>query len=79
MRAVTIAKPEEGIRLDRYLQRVMPLAPKSFFYRMLRAKNITVNRRRCSGNEALAEGDTVYFFLSDETMEKSIELTRKKD
>ena len=66
----TVGRQEAGLRLDKYLGKIMPGAPASFFYRMLRAKNITVNRKKCSGKEVLCEGDAVMFFLSEETMTK---------
>ena len=40
MREVIISEREEGQRLDRYLEKYMPDAPKSFFYKMMRKKNI---------------------------------------
>ena len=36
MREVIISEREEGQRLDRYLEKYMPDAPKSFFYKMMR-------------------------------------------
>ena len=43
MREVIISEREEGQRLDRYLEKYMPDAPKSFFYKMMRKKNIVLN------------------------------------
>lgn len=65
-----IRQEEEGMRLDKYLGRYMPLAPKSFFYKMLRKKNITRNRQKCDGSEKLCRGDQIELFLSEETVEK---------
>src|SRR5699024_12773753 len=45
-------------------------APKSFLYKMLRKKNITLNGKKALGNEILSAGDTVKLFLSDETVSK---------
>ena len=45
MRQLQIQAAEEGQRLDKYLSRYMPEAPKSFFYKMLRKKNITCNKK----------------------------------
>ena len=70
MRAVTIGQNEAGQRLDKFLAKYMKLAPKSFFYKMMRKKNITLNGKKCEGGEMLAEGDTVKLFLADETIEK---------
>lgn len=70
MKNMTIGSNEAGQRLDKYLAKVLARAPKSFFYKMLRKKNITLNGKKASGSEKLAVGDQVAFFLSDETMEK---------
>lgn len=63
-----IAGPNEaGQRLDKYLKKLLKSAPDSFIYKMLRKKNITLNGKKASGNEKLAEGDSVKIFFSDET------------
>lgn len=69
MQEITIGKNEAGQRLDKFLAKYMNLAPKSFFYKMMRKKNITLNGRKCEGAEKLAEGDLVKLFLSDETID----------
>ena len=69
MRELSIESAQEGLRLDKYLQKYMPKAPKSFFYKMLRKKNITRNGKKCDGSERLAEGDVIRLFLSEETIE----------
>ena len=70
MKAMNIGRNEAGQRLDKYLAKVLAEAPKSFLYKMLRKKNITLNGKKASGNEILKEQDEVKFFLSDETFEK---------
>lgn len=65
-----IGPNECGQRLDKYLAKVLAEAPKSFIYKMLRKKNITLNGKKASGSEKLQSGDHVKFFLSDDTMEK---------
>lgn len=68
MREIKAGPNEAGQRLDKFLQKFMPLAPSSFFYKMLRKKNITLNGKKAEGKEKLAEGDLVSFYLSDETI-----------
>lgn len=70
MRQFVIEENEAGQRFDKYLAKLMKEAPKSFFYKMLRKKNITLNGKKAAGNEKLTVGDTVKLFLSDETFEK---------
>lgn len=69
MRQIKIRENEAGQRLDKFLRKYMPLAPASFFYKMLRKKNITLNGKKAEGKEKLVLGDLVAFFLSDETIE----------
>lgn len=70
MRSVTIGTNQANQRLDKFLRKLMPGAGNGFLYKMLRKKNITLNGKRAEGNEILALGDTVSFFLSEETFEK---------
>jgi 23S rRNA pseudouridine955/2504/2580 synthase len=70
MKEIMISENEAGQRLDKFLAKYMDQAPKGFFYKMLRKKNITLNGHRAAGNEILAENDSLKLFLSDETMEK---------
>ena len=69
MREVLISEREEGQRLDRYLEKYMPDAPKSFFYKMMRKKNIVLNGKKVSGSERIQTGDQIKLFLADETIE----------
>lgn len=73
MREIRIRENESGQRLDKFLAKYMGLAPKSFFYKMMRKKNITLNGKKAQGNEHLKSGDVVKLFLSDETIEKFTE------
>lgn len=70
MKELCIGSNEAGQRLDKFLVKYMDLAPKSFLYKMLRKKNITLNGKKASGNEMLSTGDTVKLFLSDDTISK---------
>ena len=67
MKELKAGPNEAGQRLDKYLKKLLKCAPESFLYKMLRKKNITLNGKKASGNEKLAEGDTVRIFFSDET------------
>ncbi len=70
MRQISIRPKEAGQRFDKYLGKYLKKAPKSFLYKMLRKKNITLNGKKATGQEKLCAGDTVKLFLSDETIEK---------
>lgn len=70
MREIIIRSNDSGQRLDKFLGKYMRNAPKSFFYKMMRKKNITWNNKKASGKEILCEGDRIKLFLSDETIDK---------
>ena len=69
MKSFLVSQNEAGQRLDKLLSKYMDMAPKSFFYKMLRKKNITLNGKKAEGSEKVAEGDEIRLFLSDETIE----------
>lgn len=70
MRQITISQKEAGQRLDKYLAKYLNEAQKSFLYKMLRKKNITLNGKRAQGNELLQAGDEIRMFLAEETIAK---------
>ena len=74
-----IGKNEAGQRFDKYLHKLMPKAPTSFFYKMLRKKNIVLNGKKAEGKEKLAEGDVIKLFLAQETFQGFCELQEKNE
>ncbi len=68
MRQVSVGPNEAGQRLDKLLAKYLNQAPKSFLYKMMRKKNITLNGKKCEGSERLQEGDEIRLFLSEETI-----------
>lgn len=70
MREISVSQVDEGQRLDKYLAKYMPEAPKSFFYKMMRKKNIVLNGKKAAGMEKLCDGDKIKLFLADETIDK---------
>ena len=70
MTEYTVGKAQAGQRLDKFLKRFLDKAPDSFFYKMLRKKNITLNAHKAAGSEILTEGDVIRFFLSEDTIDK---------
>ena len=70
MKEFIIQKNEENQRFDKYLKKLLPNATTSFLYKMMRKKNIVINKKKVEGNEKLKAGDVVSIFLSDETFDK---------
>ena len=70
MKEINIDEKLAGQKMMRCLERYLSNAPKSFLYKMLRKKNITLNNSKATGDEKLKCGDTIKIFFSDETFEK---------
>ncbi|MCM1537011.1 MAG: RluA family pseudouridine synthase [bacterium] len=70
MKELIINREESGIRLDKFLEKLLPNAGRSFLYKMLRKKNITLNGKKAAGSERLREQDHICIFFSDETYEQ---------
>lgn len=68
MQERVITSYEAGQRLDKYVMKYLDKAPKSFVYKMLRKKNITLNGKKTDGSALIRENDTIKYFLSDETI-----------
>lgn len=79
MQAVIISEKEAGQRLDKFLSKYLNQASKSFLYKMLRKKNITLNGKKAEGLEKLSQGDEIKLYLSDETIEKFKKPENKTD
>lgn len=70
MKEFVIKPNEANQRFDKYLKKLLPNAGASFIYKMLRKKNITLNKKKAAGNEVVVSGDVINVFFSDETFDK---------
>ena len=68
MQEIIINEANAGQRLNKFLGKYLDAAPQSFIYKMLRKKNIKVNKTKATGNEVLQAGDQVQIFMTDETI-----------
>ena len=50
MKEFIITRNEAGQRADKLLVKYLKEAPKSFLYKMMRKKNITLNGKKIQGN-----------------------------
>lgn len=69
MKLITVGRNEAGQRLDKLLLKQLNKAPKSFIYKMLRKKNITLNGKKADGSEKTELNDEIRLFLSEETID----------
>lgn len=70
MEKLIVTPNEAGQRLDKLIFKYLNLAPKSFVYKMMRKKNITLNKNKCTGAEKTSTGDEITFWLSEDTINK---------
>lgn len=79
MQSFKVSKNEAGQRFDKLLMKKLNKAPKSFIYKMLRKKNITLNSAKAKGSETVNENDEIKMFLADQTIEKFTQKVDAKD
>lgn len=63
MQEIKIGVNDAGQRLDRFLQKHYETLTKSMMYKAIRNKKIKVNRKRCTYDQKLQEGDQILIFL----------------
>lgn len=69
MQEIKIGVNDAGQRLDRFLQKHYETLTKSMMYKAIRNKKIKVNRKRCTYDQKLQEGDSILLFLPYEFLE----------
>lgn len=67
---VKINKNDANQRLDKFLEKTFPYLNKSMMYKSIRKKKIKVNRKRCTFNQILKEGDSILLFLPPDLLEQ---------
>ncbi len=68
MKSITISSKDSGQRLDRFLSKTFDRLPKSLMFKEIRKKNIKINRKRCSADQILGEGDILDLYLNDDVL-----------
>ena len=70
MKEYIVSADDNGIKLIKYLGKVLCQANTSFIYKMLRKKNILLNDKKAAGNEILKASDSIKLYFSDDTFNK---------
>ena len=71
MKSFVIQENDKEQRLDKFIQKTVPLLPKSLLYKSIRTKRIKVNRKRGELSYRLQEGDLVELYLNDEFFQEN--------
>lgn len=66
MYKVTVDKNSNGQRADKFIKKLLPLAPSSFIYKMFRKKDIKINGKKASENMMVYTGDEIEMFLYED-------------
>lgn len=67
MKEFLVQKSEDGMRLQRYMEKVFSAMPQSVIYKSLRKKKVKVNGRRVTdGKHLLHTGDQIQMYISDD-------------
>lgn len=68
MRELIVGKNDAGQRIDKFLTKTYKNMPTSMMYKLIRKKNITVNRKRVKENQILIEGDCILIYAPDDVL-----------
>ncbi len=73
MKEFTINKNDSGQRVDKFIEKAVPLLPKSLMYKYIRTKRIKLNGKRCEISTRLCENDIMQLYIGDEFFETSLD------
>lgn len=73
MREYKINKNDSGQRLNKFLEKTVPLLPSSMMYKYLRLKRIKVNGKKTQFSYNLNQNDIVQLYINDEFFENKNE------
>lgn len=68
MKKIIVKKNDDGQRLDRFLQKQFSTLPKSMMFKQIRKKNIKINKKRCTPEQKLCEGDVIELYINDDML-----------
>lgn len=70
MKEITVGCNDAGQRLDRFVEKAVPLLPTSLLQKYIRLKRIKVNGRPSSKEARLVLGDVLSLYINDEFFDK---------
>jgi 23S rRNA pseudouridine955/2504/2580 synthase len=70
MKSITVKTNDAGQRLDKLLLKTFATLPKSMMFKQIRKKNIKVNRKRCTPEQIVNEGDVIELYLNDDLLQE---------
>ena len=79
MREIIVEKNENDQRIDRFLKKYLSNATQGTIYKLLRKKRIKLNNKKANPEDMILEGDSIQFYLSDETLDSFISDTKENN
>ncbi len=73
MKELIIGKNDAGQRLDRFLDKAVPLLPASLCQKYIRLKRVKLNGKAAKRDTRLSEGDLLQLYIADAFFEKPTE------
>lgn len=68
MKSIVVKKNDAGQRLDKLLMKTYESLPKSMMFKQIRKKNIKVNKKRCTPEQIVNEGDIIELYINDDML-----------
>ena len=70
MKKIVVEKNDSGQRLDKFLLKTFESLPKSMMFKQIRKKNIKVNKKKCTPEQTINEGDIIELYLNDDMLKE---------
>ncbi len=71
MQEIIINNNDAGQRIDKFLTKKYKNLPISMMYKLIRKKDITINRKRVKENQILCEGDLLRIYAPDDVLSEN--------
>lgn len=68
MKSIIVKKNDSGQRLDKLLMKTYESLPKSMMFKQIRKKNIKINKKRCTPEQIVNEGDIIELYINDDML-----------
>jgi 23S rRNA pseudouridine955/2504/2580 synthase len=78
MPSLRVTEDGAGLRLDRYLRKVLKGMPLSHIYKLLRTRKVRINGKRAKSDQALRKGDEIILHMDRDRFEEDARRRKKK-
>lgn len=68
MKSIIVKQNDAGQRVDKLIMKTFNSLPKSMMFKQIRKKNIKVNKKRCTPEQIVNEGDIIELYINDDML-----------